>query len=64
MPKRKDIFGQKEKVDKLFEDGTLEANKKDIFEQIICFTLSEQFNISKNLVDYFAGEAKFIENIK
>jgi hypothetical protein len=51
-------------TNKLFEDGTLEATKEDIFEQIICFTLSEQFNISKSLADYFAEEAKFIENIK
>lgn len=47
-----------DKVNKLFKNRPSEATKEDIFEQIVVFTLSEQYRIAKCLVDYLTGKSR------
>lgn len=44
----------------MFEDSSLEATKEDVFEQIVGFTLSEGYTVSKGLVKLLMEEAKFV----
>lgn len=44
-------------LNKLFEDRPSERTKEDIFEQIVIFTISEQYMTSRNLVETLIKKA-------
>jgi len=50
------------KLNKLFKNRPSEATKEDIFEQIVSFTLSEQYVITKSLVFPLAREKSLFFN--
>ena len=51
MPVRKDIIEQR-----LFEDHTSKRAYKDVFEQIIVYTISDQYMNSRNLIESLVQE--------
>ena len=44
-----------DKLNKLFKNRPSEATKEDIFEQIVSFTISEQYIIVKSMIDSLFG---------
>jgi len=64
-PDSKDIFEHlnRKTRKRVFENRPSAATKEDVFEQIIDFTLSEQYRISKGFIDPLMEKVRFLLDI-